>query len=52
MKYPLACCGADNSELFFQFCINANIDTGNSNEIQTMVGWGHPQLIYLFKFLF
>jgi hypothetical protein len=49
LKFPLVCCSNEDTRNFLQFLTNVNIDTGTSNEIQTMVGWAHPDLIYLFR---
>lgn len=45
-QHPLRSCSAVDERPFLQFVLNANID----GEMHNIIGWGHPELIFLLKF--
>jgi hypothetical protein len=44
--YPLKCCSTEDERTFLQFYLTVTID----GELQTIIGWGHPDLIHMMKY--
>jgi hypothetical protein len=45
-NYPLSTCSSDDERLFLQFYLTVRI----GNSLEKIIGWGHPDLIFLTKY--